>query len=130
MPAGLNLTVSVWRFTYTDDSVGGSVPSGTMVYDNVQGRRIDHLVHIRRIPQLASDMQGIESGRLNLYELYPSTIDIRENDEIQITNPPNHWDYHNYYRVINVMRVGYHPNDPRGYVLISTSRSVEAHAIQ
>ena len=80
MVAGLNLVVSIWRFIDTDDSVGGSVPSGTTVYKNVQGRRIDHLVHIRKIPQLEAQQQGLESGRYNLFELQPATIDVREND--------------------------------------------------
>ena len=130
MVAGLNLTVAIWRFIDTDDSVGGSVPSGTMVYKNVQGRRIDHLVHIRKIPQLEAQQQGLESGRYNLFELQPATIDVRENDEIQITNPPNNWDYLHYFRVISIMREGYHPADRRGIRLCSCRRSVQAHGIQ
>ena len=130
MTAGLNLSVAVWRFSYQDDSVGGSVPSGTMIYQNLNARRIDHLVHIRRIPVLALLMQGAEAERYNLFELYPSTIDVRENDEIQITNPPNNWDYHNFFRIISIMREGYHPEDPRGFLLCSCKRSVISHAIQ
>jgi hypothetical protein len=130
MVAGLNLVVSIWRFIDTDDSVGGSVPSGTTVYKNVQGRRIDHLVHIRKIPQLEAQQQGLESGRYNLFELQPATIDVRENDEIQITNPPNNWDYLHYFRVISIMREGYHPNDRRGILLCSCRRGVQAHGIQ
>jgi hypothetical protein len=131
MPAGLNLSVRVWRFTYpADDDVGGSLPSGTTIYDNIQARRIDHLVHIRKIPMLEEDQGGLESGRYNLFELYPSTIQIRENDEIQIINPPNNWDYLNQFRIISIMREGYHPDDPRGILLVSCRRSVIAHAIQ
>lgn len=131
MVAGLNLKVIIWRFVETtDDDVGGSVPSGTMVYQNVSGRRIDHLVHIHRIPVLEADQQGLEAGRYNLFELQPAIMDIRENDEIQITNPPNNWDYLQYFRVISVMREGYHPNDRRGVILCSTKRVVRAHGIQ
>jgi hypothetical protein len=131
MVAGLNLSCAVWRWTdVTDDDVGGAVPSGTMVYQNVQARRIDHLVHIRRIPVLEADQQGLESGRYNLFELQPATMDVKENDEIQITNPPNNWDYLKYFRVISVMREGYHPNDSRGILLVSCRRSVRAHGIQ
>ena len=131
MVAGLNLKVIIWRFVETtDDDVGGSVPSGTMVYQNVSGRRIDHLVHIRRIPVLEADQQGLEAGRYNLFELQPAIMDVRENDEIQITNPPNNWDYLQYFRVISVMREGYHPNDRRGVILCSTKRVVRAHDIQ
>jgi hypothetical protein len=128
--AGLNLTVAVFRFIFFDDDVGGSVPSGTMVYQNVPARRIDHLIAYRKNAFLAEGEQGLETDRLNLFELYPATMDVRENDEIQITNPPNNWDYQNYFRVLQVMRVGFHPADPRGYILCSCKRSVEAHAIQ
>jgi hypothetical protein len=133
MVAGLNLRVSIWRWTElpgSDDDVGGSVPSGTMVYQNVQGRRIDHLVHIRKIPILEADQQGLEAGKYNLFELQPAIMDVRENDEIQITNPPNNWDYLQYFRVISVMREGYHPNDRRGVLMCSTKRVVRAHGIQ
>jgi hypothetical protein len=130
MTAGLNLEVKIWRFQYWDDSVGGSVPSGTTIYQNLQARRIDHLIAYRKNADLAMMMEGLETGRTSLFELYPATIDVRENDEIQITNPPNNWDYHNFFRVIGIMREGYHPQDPRGFLLCSCRRSVEAHAIQ
>jgi len=130
MVAGLNFRVDVLRFVDQDDDVGGASPSGTMVYHNAQGRRIDHLVHIRRIPQLEAQQQGLESGRFNLFELQPATMDVRENDEIRIINPPNNWDYLNYFRVISVMREGYSPSDRRGILLCSCRRSVQAHGIQ
>jgi hypothetical protein len=130
MVAGLNLTIAVFRFVYIDDDVGGSVPSGTLVYQNISARRIDHLIAFRKNAFLEAGEQGLETDRTNLFALYPATMDVRENDELQITNPPNNWDYHNYFRVIQVMRVGFHPSDPRGYILCSCKRSVEAHAIQ
>ena len=131
MPAGLNLFCSITRYTEgTDDEVGGSVPSGTSIYQNVRARRIDHLVHIRRIPIMAEDMQGLEAGRYNLFELYPASINVIENDEIIITNPPNNIDYQKHFRVINPMREGYSPTDPRAILLVSCRRSVTAHGIQ
>jgi hypothetical protein len=131
MAAGLNLLCAIWRFVETaDDSVGGSVPSGTMIYQNAQGRRIDHLVHIRRLPVLESSQHGLEMPKYNLFELQPATMDVRENDEIQITNPPNNWDYLKFFRIISIMREGYHPNDSRGLLLCSCKRSVRAHVIQ
>jgi hypothetical protein len=123
--AGLNFSCQVWRFNYIDDSVGGAVPSGTMVYDNVQARRIE-----RPSYKMLAGMQGLESERYELFELYPATIIVLENDEITITNPPNHWDYHQWFRVMQIKRVGFHPSDPRGYLFCSCKRSVEAHAIQ
>lgn len=130
MPAGLNLSVRIVRYVDADDDVGGSVPSGTTTYQNVRARRIDHLVHIRRIPLLAEDQQGLESGRFNLFELYPASIDVLENDEVVITNPSNYVDYNKHFRIISVMREGYAPSDPRAILLVSCRRSVQAHAIQ
>ena len=130
MPAGLNLSCSITRYTDYDDEGGGSVPSGTSIYQNVRARRIDHLVHIRRIPMLAEDQQGLESGRFNLFELYPASINVLENDEVIITNPSNYVDYQKHFRIISVMREGYAPSDPRAILLVSCRRSVTAHAIQ
>ena len=130
MPAGLNLSVNVTRYTDFDDDVGGSIPSGTSIYNNAKARRIDHLVHIRRIPMLLSDQQGLESGRFNLFELYPAYMDVQENDEIIIINPPNHIDYLKHFRVISVMREGYTTNDPRSILMVSCRRSVKAHGTQ
>ena len=130
MPAGLTLFCSILRYSDVDDDIGGSVPTGTYIYQNARARRIDHLVHIRKIPMLEADQQGLESGRFNLFELYPSTMDVHENDEIVIINPPNHVDYQKHFRVISIMREGYSPADPRAILLASCRRSVQAHGIQ
>jgi hypothetical protein len=130
MPAGLNLKVNVWRYTETDDDVGGSVPSGTMIYQNASGRRINRLFHLRYVPGMESVAQGIESGKFDLFELCPATMGVIENDEIEIVNPPNNWDCGKRFRVISIMREGYHPADPRGTIAVSCKRSTIAHAIQ
>ena len=130
MAAGLNLNVDIWRFTYFDDDVGGAVPSGTMTYHNVHSRRIDRLLRSRKLPELTLDDQGLETQRYNLFMLFPSTLDVRENDEITIISPPNHPDIGKFFRVITLAREGYHPSDPRGYLIVSTRRSVIAHVIQ
>ena len=130
MVAGLNLSVQIIRYFDVDDDIGGSVPSGTSIYQNIKARRIDHLVHIRRIPMLAEDQQGLESGRFNLFELYPASINVVENDEVIITNPSNYVDYQKHFRIISIMREGYSPTDPRAFLLVSCRRSVKAHATQ
>ena len=38
MSAGLNSKGRIWSFTYADDSQGGAVPSGTILYENVYAR--------------------------------------------------------------------------------------------
>ena len=125
MTAGITMQVSVTRFTYTDDEGGGSVPSGTCVYQNLSARRIEHPDY-----KLLNLTAGQESERMHLFHLYPASITLCENDELQIINPPNHWDYHQWFRVLQVKRVGFHPLDPRGYILCTCKRSVESHAIQ
>lgn len=126
MTAGLNLATQIWRFSFTnDDDVGGAVPSGTMVYENIQGRRVEEPDY-----KMQSLFQGLESERLHFFMLYPATIVILENDELYIQNPPNHWDYHQWFRVMQIKRVGFHPDDPRGYILVACKRSVESHGIQ
>lgn len=130
MPAGLNIWVNVWRFSYFDDEDGGSVPSGTVVFANLPSRRIDRLLRSRKLPELDMLDQGLETTHYNMFMFIPSNIDVRENDEIQIVNPPNHQDYLQFFRVITLAREGYAPSDPRGYLIASTKRSVRSHAIQ
>jgi hypothetical protein len=126
MVAGLNLSARLWRFVSIDDDIGGNVPSGTVIYENINARKIEH--PIARLDLLD---QGLETERQNLFMLYPSTLDIRENDELEITGPPNHPEYKSVFRVhTQPQREGYHPSDPRGYIIVSAKRKVVSHAIQ
>jgi hypothetical protein len=122
MPAGLNLTVRIWRFSFpADDDVGGSVPSGTILYDAVLARKIT------RMPDMVFMEQGLETERISQYMLWPATLVVKERDEIQITSPSNHLDYNKKFKVVGVSDVGFSPSDHRGYLIVSTSRSEVAH---
>jgi hypothetical protein len=133
MPAGLNLRVNVWRFSNplnSDDDIGGSVPTGTVIYANRPSRRIDRLLRSRKLPELDLDEWGLETERYNLFMFVPGTLDIRENDEVEMISPPNHPDYKKVFRVLTVAREGYAVGDPRSYLIASTRRKTEAHGIQ
>ncbi len=123
MTAGLNQTVRIWRFSYpTDDEVGGSRPSGTVLYESVLARKVTHM------PDSVFLEQGIETVKVSRFMLWPATLTIKEKDEIEITSPSNDLDYGKRFRIVGISDVGFHPSDKRGYVLVSTSRSEIAHA--
>jgi hypothetical protein len=108
MPAGLNMVVKIWRYTFSamgDDDVGGAQPTGTVLYDAVPARKIT------RMPDM----------------VLPMTLTIKERDEIQIVAPSNHRDYNKHFKIIGVSDNGFSPSDARGYLIISTSRSEVAH---
>ena len=122
MVAGLNLTVKVWRYLFVnDDEVGGSVPSGTVLYECVPARKITHM------PDLVFMEQGLETERISRYMLWPATLLIKERDEIQITAPSNHLDYNKHFKIIGISDNAFSPSDARGYLIVSTSRSEIAH---
>lgn len=118
MRAGNNLHVDVIRYTYPeDDEVGGAVPSGTVVYPNVEGR----IQAATPIPAFA--MQGQETSKIMTAELYPGTLDVQEYDQIEVVSPPNHPYYGWRFRVDTVQRSNYHPGDPRGVLLLTLVRA-------
>ena len=122
MPAGLNLTVKIWRFSFpTDDDVGGAQTSGTVLYDAVLARKIT------KMPDMVFMEQGLETERISQYMLWPATLVVKERDEIQIISPSNHLDYNKKFKVVGVSDVGFSPSDHRGYLIVSTSRSEIAH---
>lgn len=123
MAAGLNLKFSVERINYADDdSVGGAVTTGTVVYTNVFGR-----LHGSQPDQVLLS-QGLETDRMMKITLQPGDLDIRERDLVRVTFPTNHVYYNQDLRVLGVT----HSNltDVRKYIILSVSRSVRAHTIQ
>ena len=83
--AGLNTTGRLWRFHYpADDNVGGALPSGTILKENVYGR----------IEQLKATQVLLEQG-LELPEMFQAflyytgdPLDIQNNDQLEIYYPP------------------------------------------
>jgi hypothetical protein len=123
MTAGLNLLGRVWRInTPTDDDVGGAVVSGTVAYSNVA---------CRFMPKSASSLlleQGLEVEGLYLVEARPPSMDIRENDEFEITFPSYHPEYGKRFGIIGMTRTSMHPADSRGFINLTLKRRRFAHA--
>lgn len=125
MVAGLNLLVSVWKYTYpADDTVGGAVPSGTVVYSRVQAR-----IQAEKATQALLE-QGIETPTIFTAVLHPGNLVIEHNYEIEVTAPTISTYFGEHFRVIGMQHTAVYPDDPRGYVLLTMRRWEEAHGIQ
>lgn len=99
--------------------MGGAVPSGTVVYDGIEGRIQD----ATPIPAFA--IQGVSTKKIVLGEFYPGTLDIREYDQCEIVSPANH-PYIGLKLVIDtVQKPNYHPSDPRGILLLTMVRDTK-----
>lgn len=96
MPAGLFLRGRIWRFTYSDDIIGGALPTGTIVYANVWGRMEAEEQTIALLEQ------GLETPQLILALLWPGDMDLHQNDQLEITGPPLSNYYNKKFRVIGL----------------------------
>ena len=120
MRAGNNLSARIWRFSYpADDSVGGALPSGAIIYENVQARLQD------TSPIAAFAIQGVETNKIHQAEVYPGTLDIQEYDQFEVVSPPNHPWVNLKMRIDTVQKPNYHPADPRGFLLLTMVRSTK-----
>ena len=70
--------------------------TGTVAYDNVPGR------YTPRRPLLMLLAQGIEVPRMGYVRLVPGTLNIKENDELEMIDPPSHIMYGTHQQVIGV----------------------------
>ena len=120
MRAGNNLRARIWRFSYiADDSVGGAVPSGTVIHESVEARSQD------ASPIAAFAIQGVETNKVHQVQVYPGTLDIREYDQFEIISPPNHPYVNLMMRIDTVQKPNFHPSDPRGYLLLTMVRATK-----
>lgn len=125
MVAGLNLLVSVWKYTYpADDSQGGAVPSGTVIYSRVEAR-----IQAAKPTQVLLE-QGLEMPTMFSALLHPGTLQIEENYEIEVTHPTISSLYNKHFRVVGVLHDSTYANDSRGFVLLTLKRIERAHGIQ
>lgn len=120
MTAGLNLIGNVWRFTTNDDSIGGALPTGTVIYTNVEAR-----IHAAK-PTLALLEQGLETPTIFTGVLAPGNISLQHNDQLEITSPPISDYYQKKFVVIGIQNLGFY--DPRKYVVVTLRRLVIAHS--
>lgn len=99
MTAGQNSQGRLWRFVNianSDDTVGGSVPSGTILKENV----------FCRIEQMKATQVLLEQG-LDLPEMFQGLLtysgeplDIRNNDQLEIYAPPISPFYNKRFRIL------------------------------
>lgn len=123
MPAGLNQVARLIRFSYpSDDSVGGAVPSGTTVYENL-------LIRIKsEEPTLALLEQGLQTPTIYTGLLFAGNITIEQNDQIEVVAPLGSWFYAKKFRVIGVQRSSNHPNQDRNQIRVTMRRYEESHS--
>lgn len=123
MPAGYNRVVRLIRFSNpSDDVVGGAVPSGTVLYENLS-IRIEG-----REPTLALMEQGLQTPTIYSAFLFAGNIDIEHNDQIQFTLPVSDWFYNKKFRVIGIRRSSNHPAQDRNQIKITLRRWEESHS--
>ena len=119
MASGLNAQGRLWRFSNlagTDDSVGGSVPSGTILKENV----------FCRIEQLKATQVLLEQG-LDLPEMFQGMLvytgdplDIRNNDQLEIYFPIISPFYLKRFRIVGYRQSSH--NDGRRFVEVTMRR--------
>jgi hypothetical protein len=125
MVAGLNILASIRKIAQsTDDSSGGSVTTGTVVHENVRMR-------IQQQPEEPLLLQqGAEILKTFTALCTPVTLDIDENYEVEVTAPTTYYLYGKPLKVINHRPADFLPSDSRNYVLLTMTRSHEAHETQ
>lgn len=122
-PAGLNQVARLIRFSYpADDSVGGAVPSGTVVYENL-------FIRIKsEEPTLALLEQGLTTPTIYSGLLFAGNIDIDHNDQVEVVAPQQSWFYGKKFRVIGVQRSSNHPAQDRNQIRLTLRRFEESHS--
>lgn len=129
MPAGMNLICEVWDFSYDlgsgDDEIGGAVPSGTVLYQNISCR-----IQSNR-PTQALREQGITGIDTYICAIANHTLDVENNNEIKITAPTNSPYYGKWFRIMgDPQRTSTSPSDSRGYLLVNLQRIERGRTIQ
>ncbi len=117
--AGINHQGRLWRWTNlpsSDDEVGGSIPSGTILRENV----------FCRIEQLKSTQVLLEQG-LELPEMFQAylqytgePLEIRHNDQLDIYFPPISPHYNKRFRIVGYRHSSH--NDQRQFVEVTMKR--------
>lgn len=122
MTAGYNLRVAVWRIQNdVDDAIGGASPTGTCL-----GTCPARLTPVPSSMLLLQ--QGVETVELWRAEL-PYKITLRENDELQITQPTRHRYYGKRLLVTSVTDSSMHPTDGRAYQVATVKRVERARSL-
>jgi len=103
MPGNMNCAGRFIRLVYTDDEVGGAYPTGTILHENVQARIDENLADVRLI------QQGLETVKTFSATFWGYQLSFREQDEFEITSPPNHRYFGKRFRVVSQTEDSRHP---------------------
>lgn len=120
MPLLLNLRVDIIRETSNDDVYGGAVVTGTVIYQD-ELSRVDY--YMPSVALLKS--VGIETEKAYTFFFHvhwQHTLNIRENDVVQIKSPIYHPDYNNRFRIRGISREANHPGSPYGVIECTCTR--------
>ena len=124
MSAGFVLSGNIWQFTDHVDDVGGSTPSGTVVYENVQLR-------LQNSPNsLDLNIQGYETSKFfsATVQPRPGMNLVEKKHYLEVLSPPNHRYYQKMFRIESIQEPNFHPADKRRYLVINLTRSDIAHS--
>lgn len=123
MILGMNTRMNIWRINFpVDDEVGGAVVTGTLVYQDVRCR-IEGAK-----PEMILLQQGLEIPKMFTAHVVPSTLVIKERDEIEVSVPTNHPYYGERMVVRGVQVLSMRPSDHRSYLILSLSKKEFSHA--
>ena len=121
---GLNKRARIWRINYaSDDSVGGAVVTGTIAHADIQCRFQE-----QPADRLLIQQQGLQTRQIYQATVQPGTLDIRERDEFELTQPPDDPHFGKRFRIILSRHSNFTPRDPRAYIILTLVRSEEAHS--
>lgn len=124
MPAGSNASVKIFRLVTLDDDVGGSIASGTTLYESLRAR----------IDQVETDsmyiQQGLETTKTFTGIIWGHNLQVREQDEVEVVSPPNHKYYGKRFRVKDAQYDSRHPGIKQSYLLVKLVRSQISHREQ
>lgn len=122
-PSGLNCSISVIRWLeVTDDEVGGSNPTGTVLHQHLQARLEEDLI------DSSFFQQGLETTKTFSGQIWGHELQLREQDEILVVSPPNHKYYNKRFRIKDARYDSRHPGIKQNYVLVKLTRSQISHS--
>lgn len=125
MTAGKNCRATIWRMVnLTDDSIGGAVISGTVAYGG-----LEIMLDSNPSEQILLQ-QGYETQNTFTATVVPGTLDIRERDELEVTEPVDSMYYQERFRIVGVQHSSHNHRDPRNYIMLDLVRSERSHTVQ
>lgn len=125
MTAGFTVFMRVWHLSNApDDTIGGALITGTVIYENVPATIIETGGSITMV------QQGYEvPATYKVFAKMPQGV-LQELDELEITYPQNHPLYAKRLRVVRIHLLSLNSYSRRNFVHATVSRSDYAHVNQ